>query len=760
MSKAFLGLLVLLLFSPLWVYADEFIIEDIRVEGLQRMSAGTVFSYLPVNIGSTLTPEDYPDIIRTLFQTGFFTDVGLKRDDNDLIITVVERPAIAEISITGNRDIKTEDLEKGLEDIGLEEGQVFDRALLDKVEQELIRQYYSRGKYAVRIDTEVKPLERNRVAIELDISEGAAARIRQINIVGNSAFSNEELLDQFQLASTGWLSFWTQDDQYSKQKLAADIENLRSFYLDRGYLQFAVNSTQVSITPDKKDIYITLNVTEGEPFTVKSIDLAGELTVPETELRELITIEPGDTFSRSAMTEITQRISDRLGDAGYAFANINTVPELDPENNQVALTFIIDPGRRVYVRRINFAGNIKTHDEVLRRELRQMESSWFSTKDVKRSQQRLERLRYLESVDVETPAVPGTVDQVNINFDVVERPSGNLIFGAGFGQEAGLLLNASLNQDNFLGTGNTFNFIFNNSRTNTNYTIAFNNPYYTLDGISRGFRLYYRERDADEANTADYVVDGFGGELNYGFPINEFDVIRAGVGVERIDINTTDDTPTEILDFLDENGDQFSNARIELGWARDSRNRAIFPDEGSLNRVGLEATVPGSDLEYYKIDFRYLGFFDLGRFLTVSLGSEVGYGDGYAGTDDLPFFENYLAGGISTIRGYKSNTLGPRYESTDDPQGGSVKIIGNVEAILPVPFLENANTVRLFTFIDGGNVFSSTSDVTADDLRFSAGFGGRWLSPLGPLAVSIAVPLNKEGDDETEAFQFSFGIPF
>lgn len=763
MSRVYRSFLLLFfLLSPLLAYADDdtFVIEDIRVEGLQRISAGTVFNYLPVSIGSTLAPQDYPSIIRALFQTGFFTDVGLKKDGNDLIVSVVERPAIAEINISGNKDIKTEDLTKGLEEIGLEEGEVFDRALLDKVEQELIRQYYGRGKYAVRVETEVRPLERNRVAIDLDISEGVAARIRQINIVGNEAFSDEELLDEFQLAATGWFSFWTQSNQYSKQKLAADIEALRSFYLDRGYLKFALDSTQVSITPDKKDIYITINISEGEPYTVKEIALAGDLVVPESELRELITIEPGETFSRSTMAEMTQLISDRLGEEGYAFANVNTVPELEEENNQVALTFIIDPGRRVYVRRINFAGNVKTHDEVLRRELRQMESTWFSTKDINRSKERLERLRYLESVDVETPAVPGTVDQVDINYSIVERPSGNLIFGAGFGQESGILLNASLNQDNFLGTGNTFNFIFNNSRTNTNYTLAFNNPYYTLDGVSRGFRLYYRERDAEEANTADYVVDGFGGEINFGFPINEFDVIRTGFGVENINVNDTDDTPPEILDFLEENGDAFTNGKINVGWSRDDRNRVIFPDAGNLNRIALEGTVPGSDLEYFKIDYKYLGFYNMARFLTVSLGGELGYGDGYAGTDELPFFENYLAGGISSIRGFEANTLGPRYASTNDPQGGSVKIIGNLEVILPFPFLEDSNTSRLFAFIDGGNVFSSTNDVTADGLRFSAGFGGRWLSPLGPLAISIGFPLNEKSDDDTEAFQFSFGVPF
>ncbi len=753
-------LLFLTLALPVVYAADEFVIEDIRVEGLQRISAGTVFNYLPVNIGSTLTPADYPEIIRALFKTGFFTDVSLERDGNVLVISVVERPAIAEIEITGNKAISSEDLQKGLEEIGLEEGQVFDRALLDKMEQELLRQYYSRGKYAVQITTEVRPLERNRVAIQLDISEGATARIRQINIVGNREFSDKELLKQFQLSSTGWLSFWTRDDQYSKQKLAADIEALRSFYLDRGYLQFNVDSTQVSITPDKKDIYITINITEGKPYTVKDVQLTGDLIVPEQELRQLLTIEPGDTFSRSAMAEVTQEISDRLGEEGYAFANVNTVPELDETNQQVTLTFTIDPGQRVYVRRINFRGNLKTQDEVLRREMRQMEGAWFSSKEINRSKERLEKLRYLESVEVETPPVPGTNDQVDVGFTVVERPSGNVVLGAGYGQGTGILLNASINQENFLGTGNTVNFIFNNSRVNTNYTLAYNNPYYTLDGISRGFSLSYRDIDAGEANTADYTIDGFNGRVTYGFPLNEYDVLRVGFGVELINVDTNNDTPDEIFRFIDNNGNKYTDGKLETSWSRDNRNRAIFPDSGSLNRVEAEASIPSSDLEYYKLGYEHRSYLSPADFLTFSLRGEAGYGNGYGGLGELPFFENFFAGGIGSLRGYKSNTLGPRFRSTDDPSGGSFKVVGGAEIIVPVPFLEDSKNLRLFTFFDGGNVFSSTKDFKIDDLRYSVGLGGQWLSPLGPLAVSLAWPFNKQSGDDTEFFQFTFGVPF
>ncbi len=738
----------------------DFVISDIRVEGLQRISAGTVFNYLPVSVGSRLRDEDYPQLIRTLFQTGFFTDVGLSQDGDVLVVTVTERPAIAEINISGNKDISTEDLQKALTGVGLAEGRVFDRSLLDKVEQELLRQYYARGKYAVRLDTQVRSLERNRVDVSLDISEGVAARIRQINIVGNQDFSNDDLMDQFQLAPTNWWSILTRGDQYSKQKLAADLENLRSFYLDRGYLTFAIESTQVSITPDKKDIYVTINISEGEPYTVKDTQLAGELIVPEDELKSLITIEPGQVFSRSAMNETTRRMNERLGDEGYAFANVNTVPQMDEDTKQVSLTFVLDPGKRVYVRRINFTGNTKTYDEVLRREMRQMEAAWFSTQDVNRSKTRLERLGYLESVNVETPAVPGSTDQVDINYTVTELPSGNLVFGLGYGQESGPLFNASINQKNFMGTGNQVSFAFNNSDTNTVYSFAYNNPYYTIDGISRGFRVYYRETDAGESNIADYLTDGYGAEMRFGIPVNEFDSVRLGVGFEGLEIKTTDETPTEIESFLAEQGDTFNNFKLDLGWSNDSRNRAIFADRGSLNRLTAEITLPGSDAEYYKVAFKHETFLPLTQSLVLSLGGEVGYGDGYGDFDSLPFFENYFAGGLSTVRGFKANTLGPRYASTDEASGGSVKLIGNAAVIFPVPFADLGESMRLSTFLDVGNVFDGTDEFDAGDLRYSVGLSVLWLTPVGPLALSAAAPLNEQEGDDTETLQFSFGVPF
>ncbi len=748
------------LILPLGVKA-QFVISDIRVEGLQRISAGTVFNYLPVEVGERVEPDRYPDLLRALFRTGFFTDVRLRREGDVLIITVVERPSISSIEITGNKDISDDDLATALTQVGLAEGQVFDRSLLDRMEAELQRQYFARGKYAMRIESNVTDGPRNTVAVDLTISEGEVARIRQIRIIGNAAFSEKELLKVLELTTPDWMSWLTKRDRYSKPKLTADLETLRSFYLDRGYLKFSVDSTQVSITPNRRDIYVTVNVTEGEQFTVTDVQLAGDLPVDEQDLAPLISIQPGQVFSRAQATETAQRISDRLGDDGYAFANVNLVPDLNEETKEVALTLFVDPGRRVYVRRINFAGNTRTYDEVMRREMRQMEGAWFSTTNVDRSRTRLERLGYFEEVNVETPPVPGVTDQVDVNYSVSERASGNLTLGAGFSQASGPVLNASVSQDNFLGTGKRVSFSFNNSNVNRIYSFGYTNPYYTIDGVSRGFNLFYRQTDAAEANLSDYDIDRYGADVTYGIPLSEFSTLRAGFGIENTEVKTNLGTPVRILAILAQQGsNEFLNFETRLSWSYDTRNKAVFADRGMLNRVSTEIALPGSDWEYYKLTLRNQTFVPLIKDWTLSLGAEVGVGDGYGDSTDIPFYENFFAGGVRSVRGFKSNTLGPRDPISDDPIGGSLKTIGSVQLLMPPPFGAGLGQIRLETFLDFGNVFDQPSDFDYGEIRYSAGVGVQWLSPFGPLSISYAYPLNASKDDEEEPVQFTFGTAF
>lgn len=745
--------------SAAWAL-EPFVVKDIRVEGLQRIAAGTLFNYLPLKVGDTLDEARSQEAIRALFKTGFFKDVRLERDGEVLVVIVDERPAIASIKFFGNKDIETETLTKALKGQGLAEGEVFDRSLLDKVEQELKRQYFSRGKYAVKVTTTATPLERNRMAITIDISEGRAARIKEINIVGNQAFSDEDLLDAFQLSTPTLISFYTDSDQYSKQKLSADLETLRSFYLDRGHINFNIDSTQVSITPDKQDIYITINVTEGDVFTVKEVKLAGETVAPEEELTKLIEVEKGGVFSRKAATESSARITERLGEEGYAFANVNIIPDIVQADKQVALTFFVDPGKRVYVRRINFAGNTKTRDEVLRREMRQVEGGWISTEKVKRSRTRLEKLGYFEEVNVETPAVPGATDQVDANFTVVEKPSGNLLAGLGFSQSQGIIFNTSVNQENFLGSGKRVSLAFNNSSVNTTYSFGYTNPYYTLDGVSRGFNLFSRSTNARAANIAQYTTDTLGGFVNFGIPVTEFDSVQLGLGYEKVDIKTGGETPVEFINFLAANDTSFDTIKLTGGWARDTRDRSVFATQGVLQNLSAELGVPGGNLQYYKASYRHQWLYPLGKRWGVMLNGDVGYGDSYGDITELPFFENFYSGGPRSVRGFKENSLGPRSTTTGRPLGGNMRLVGNAELIFPTPFVKDSKSVRLSGFLDAGGVFSNQTGYDSGGFRYSTGISGQWLSPLGALTVSIAMPLNDKETDDTQIFQFTFGAPF
>jgi outer membrane protein insertion porin family len=766
MSRYILAkLLSLGLFCSFSAWALEpFVIKDIRVEGLQRVSAGTVFNYLPVKIGDLFDDRQSAESIKALFKTGFFRDVRLEQDGNVLVVVVDERPSIENVKIEGNKDISTEDLTKALKGVGLSTGKVFDRQILDKVEQELRRQYYSRGKYGLKIDSTVTELPRNRVSINIKISEGKVAKIKQINIVGNNVFSDEELLHQFELSTPNLLSFYTKNDQYSKQKLSADLERLRSYYLDRGYINFEIESTQVSITPDKKEIYITINVKEGEVYTVNEVKLTGKLIVPPEELTPLVKIGPSDTFSRKLATETSKAISDRLGDEGYIFANVNMVPDINEAQKTVAITFFVDPGKQVYVRRINFHGNTKTRDEVLRREMRQMEAAWASTSKIERSKTRLERLGYFQEVNVETPAVAGTTDQIDVNYNVVEKPSGNLMAGVGFSQAQGIIFNASVTQDNVFGTGKRINLTFNNSSVNTIYRLGYFNPYTTLDGISSGFDLSYRNTDASRMFIARYNTDVASAGANLGIPLNEFDSLRFNLDLEHTRLDAASRSSQEILDFIEENGDKYTTLSLAAGWVHDTLNRAIFPTKGGAQRLSVLASMPFSDLSYYKASYKLQHYFPIAKDLTFMVEGEIAYGDGYGDTRNLPFFEHYYAGGPQSVRGFQPNTLGPRTRPNAEglggnlPFGGSSKLVGTAELFFPVPFMQDSKNLRLGTFIDAGNVFDGTYDL--GEIRYSAGLSARWLSPFGALAFSVAQPINARGRDEIQNFQFSFGSGF
>jgi len=757
----FLALLTLLTAAAKVVAQEPFVVEDIRLEGLQRISAGTVFNYLPIAVGDRVDSSRTAEAIRALFKTGFFRDVTIEREGNTLIIFLRERPSIANIQFSGNSTIKTEDLEKSLKDVGFTTGRVFDRSIFDSVEQELRRAYFDQGRYGVKITSTVTPLERNRVAVNFDVSEGNVAKIQQINIVGNEAFDDDDLLDLFKLTTPKFWSFITKSDQYSKQKLSADLETLRSYYLDRGFISFNVDSTQVSLTPNKEDVYITINITEGGEFTVSEVKLAGDLIVAPEELFDLVKIRQGDVFSRALVTETSKELSERLGAEGYAFANINAVPEINEEKKEVAMTFFVDPGKRVYVRRINFKGNTKTQDEVLRREMRQTEGGWISTPAVQRSKQRLERLAYFEEVNVETPAVPGTTDQVDVNFTVKEKPAGNLLLGAGFSQAQGVVLQASVTQENFAGSGNRASFTFNNSSVSRNYGISWFNPYWTDDGISRGFDAYYRKIDAFDANLADYNTNELGGGVNFGVPISEFNTVVFGVDFKNTIFNAGPQASTQVLDFQQSVGGEFNTLTLLVSHTNDTRDNRLLPSRGQLTRLSAEVAVPGLDLlSYYKLLAKHQRILPLYKDFSLALDGEVGYGDGYGDTMELPLTENYFAGGIRSVRGFEANTLGPR-DSNGEPLGGNVKLVGNIELIIPLPFaLTDTRSFRLTAFLDAGNVYGPGEDLDLQRIRYSTGVSLVWLSPLGPMTVSIAAVLKKEPQDELQPFQFTFGTAF
>ncbi|RBW50073.1 outer membrane protein assembly factor BamA [Marinobacter sp. F3R11] len=772
MRRSLLGLAVGLAVAATGMkpaFADEFTVADIEVEGLQRVSAGTVFSALPVNIGEKMDEAELAETIKSLFRTGLFTDIEASRDGGILVLTVRERPSITSIEIEGNKNIETDMLMDALAGAGLQEGQVFRRATLERLELEILRSYIGQGRYNARVKATAEVLPRNRVAIRLDINEGTVAAIRHINLVGNRDFSDEQLRDLFELRTSSWWNSLTNADKYARERLSGDLETLRSFYLDRGYLDFNVESSQVSISPDKRQVFIAIALNEGPQYTISDIRLRGDLIIDEAELRELIPVDEGDVFSRARMTAISETLAFRLGREGYAFANVNAVPE-PGEDNTTAVTFYVEPGKRAYVRRINFDGNVSTRDDVLRQEMTQMEGGIASSDRIEFSKTRLERLGFFQTVNVETVPVPGSDDLVDVNYSVEEQPTGSLSASVGFSQDSGVILGANVSENNFFGTGKRVSFGVNTSDSVKSANISYSDPYYTVDGVSRGFSVFARETDYEEEDISSYLLDEYGGRLTFGYPTDNITRLNFGVGYTLSKIKGGIYTSQEVTDFIADEGDAFNNYFLFGSWRRSTLNRGVLPTRGYSHSLSLDVAVPGSDLTFYKASHKtdfYFPITDDDRWV-FRTRTDIGYGDGYGDRSIMPFYEHFYAGGYGSVRGYQANSLGLRATnaaadtSDPDPFGGNLLTEGSLELIFPTPFAGDTRSMRTAFFIDGGQVFDTDRgfDPEFGELRFSAGIGFQWITAVGPLAFSLAKPLNEKSGDDTQIFQFSLGQTF
>lgn len=757
--KKLAGVCALLFNASAWA-VEPFVVKDIRVEGIQRTEAGTVFSYLPLKVGDTLNDERATAALHALFTTGFFRDVQLLADRGVLVVRVQERPTLAAIELIGIKDIPSTQLQEGLKLSGLAEGRIFDKAMLEKAVQELKRQYIARGKYAVEVTTTVSDLERNRVAVKLDVIEGDPAKIRRINFVGNRHYSDEQLRDEMKLTTPGLLTWFTSNDQYSKPKLEADMEAIRSLYLNSGFMDFSIDSTQVSISADKKDIYITLNLTEGEPYTVTEVKAAGAKGVLSAEaLRGMVDIQPGQVFSREALTATTDKIREEMGDRGYAFANVSAIPEVDKDKHTAAFTFMVDPMQRAYVRHINVTGNEKTKDEVIRREFRQMEGGWFSTSKIKKSKQRIDKLDFFSTVNVETQPVTGSNDQLDLNLSVEEKPTGSFQIGLGLSSGQGISLLGGISQTNLFGTGNALSAQVNTSKINQALSISFTNPYFTDDGISRGFDIFKRKTDTNSTAVSQFTTDSYGGGIRLGVPINDDESFQYGLSLENTTLGLTSQSPQRYIDYVNTFGATNRNVLGTIGWVRDTRDSAIYTTEGDSQRAFLEASLPVSGERFYKLTYGQQWYYPLSKNLTVRLNADLGIAGGYGG-HGLPFFKNLYAGGAGSVRGFEFGSLGPR-DSTDLALGGDRRVVGNAEVLFPVPGMESNKSVRLSTFLDAGAVYGKPTEVPATvGMRYSVGVGISWFSPVGPIQLSWAEPINKQTQDKVENFQFTFGSFF
>lgn len=756
--------------------AFSFVISDIRVEGLQRISAGTVFGAVPYSVGDDIGSIEIRTIVRSLFQTESFDDVQIGRDGNVLVIIVRERPTIDSIEFEGNKAIKTEALIEGLQGSGLSEGQIFKKITLEQIVGDLERQYVSQGRYDANIETAVENLPRNRVAIKVDVFEGNVSGIRHINIVGNTVFDDETLIELLELKLPGWLSFYTKDDQYSREKLKGDIETIESHYLDRGYLNFRIDSTLVSIASNMEDVYITINIIEGEQFVVSGVEIAGELRdIPEANIRALIVSRQGQIFSRQRMTASEERIEYALGNSGYTFASATGEPVLDDDGETVTIKFFVDAGKRAYVRRVNFQGNTVTQDTVLRREMRQLEGGWASTAMIEGSKMRLQRLGFFKEVNVETPSVPGTEDQIDVNYTVEEQPSGSISATLGYAEYMGLILGLGYQESNVFGTGNSINVNINRSDYQEAFSVSFFDPYYTVDGVSRGYSLFLRQNDFEERNIASFSTDSYGASINFGYPISEISRIGFSVGYESTEIKEGVIPAQEISEFIENEGNEFDLISLTASYSMSALNRGLLPTGGRSQSMSFEMTVPGSELEFYRINYSGQIFFPLFNPFILRLRANLGYGEAYGGTETFPFYKHFFAGGMGSVRGYESNSLGPRSTPSPqdqfgdpDPIGGNVLIEMSAEIIFPLPFIEDQSQLKSVLFFDAGNVFNTNCptvsvvcfDLDEGELRYSAGIAVTWITGFAPISFALSVPLNDKPGDETEAFQFELGRTF
>lgn len=757
------------LLAPALAHAFEpFVVRDIRVEGIQRTDAGTVFGYLPVKVGEKFTDEEATEAVRRLYGTGFFSDVQIQTDNNVVVVVVQERPTIASISFNGMREFDSKAITKSLAQVGFGEGRIFDQSMLERAEYELKEQYLAKGKYGVEVTATVTPLPRNRVGVSFDVFEGEVAKIREIRVVGSKAFSEGELLDQFDLTTPGWLTWYTNTDKYSREKLEGDIERLRSFYLDQGYLEFTVEPPQVTISPDRKDIYITITVHEGEPYKVREVKLAGNLMGLDSEINNLVEIKPGEVFSAAKANNSAKAITNYLGDLGYAFANVNPNPQLDRAKHEADVTFYVDPSRRVYVRRIQIGGNTRTRDEVVRREMRQQEAAWYDAGDIKVSRDRVDRLGYFNEVNVKTDPVPGSPDQVDVNVDVKEKPTGIINLGVGYGSSEKAILSAGISEDNVFGSGTNLTLQLNTSKTNRAVVLSHTDPYFTKDGISRTTSAYYRVTEPWDNNDGDYRVKAMGLGMNFGVPISEYDRIFLGGTFERNQIDLYNNSPQAYRDFVDQYGNSTNALIFNTGWSKDTRDSALAPTKGAYTR--LKGDFSTMDLKYYLLTAQQQYYLPLGRSYTLALNGMIDYGRSYGGLD-YPVIKNVYAGGIGTVRGYEGASLGPRDRLTGDYIGGSRRMVANAQLYLPFPGASKDRTLRWFVFTDAGQVAAGSGmsctagkpDSEVEDpcgWRFSAGIGLSWQSPLGPLQLSYARPLNSKSGDDTQAFQFQIGTGF